>query len=193
MNDFLIWFKLGTEHLMEPGAMDHFLFLAILAVSYPPTEWKKILWLILAFTIGHGLSMLLGTTFDLPLPEKWIEIGIALTILLSAIIHFPRTQYKALALPFAFGSVLVFGLIHGLGFSMQLRSLLGNGDSLMQPLIYFNLGLEAAQNTIVISVIGFSLLLTAVTKVPGSVFKFIIICFSGLTALFMTAERLLQL
>ena len=142
MNDFLIWFKLGTEHLMEPGAMDHFLFLAILAVSYPPTEWKKILWLILAFTIGHGLSMLLGTTFDLPLPEKWIEIGIALTILLSAIIHFPRTQYKALALPFAFGSVLVFGLIHGLGFSMQLRSLLGNGDSLMQPLIYFNLGME---------------------------------------------------
>jgi hypothetical protein len=193
MNDFLIWFKLGTEHLMAPGALDHFLFLAILAVSYPPKDWKKILWLILAFTLGHSLSMLLGINLDLPLPEKWIEIGIALTILLSAIIHFPRTQQKTRALPFAFGSVLFFGLIHGLGFSMQLRALLGSGDNLMLPLVYFNLGLEAAQNIIVISVIGFSLLLTAVINVPGSVFKFIILCFSGLIALFMTAERLLQL
>jgi tetrahydromethanopterin S-methyltransferase subunit F len=47
---------------------------------------------------------------------------------------------------------LFFGLIHGLGFSNYLQSLLGKESSLFSPLLAFNLGLEAGQ-LIVVSLI----------------------------------------
>lgn len=178
---------------MELGALDHFLFLAILAVSYPIGEWKKTLWLILAFTIGHSVSMFITLQYFIPLAEKWIELFIALTILFSALINFPWSQKRTPGLPFVFASVLFFGLIHGLGFSMQVRSLLGGGQNAALPLLYFNLGLETVQNIIVIAILVFSVLLATVIKLPGTVFKLIIICFSGLTALFIAVERLSQL
>jgi len=193
MNDFLIWFTFGMDHLLEPGALDHFLILSILAVTYPPTAWPKTLLLILAFTAGHAISMLVAVNFQLPLPERAVEIAIALSILFSALLQFPWKKKMEVPLILSLLSVLFFGLIHGLGFSLQLKSLLGNGTQVLLPLLYFNLGLETIQNIFVIAVIGFSLLLTSSIKLSGAFFKYIIICLSGLIALFIAAERLLQL
>jgi hypothetical protein len=193
MNDFLIWFKLGMDHLLEPGALDHFLILSILAVTYLPKDWKRTFVLILAFTAGHATSMLLAANLQLPLPEKLIEAAIALTILFSALLQFPWNKRMEVPLILSLLSFLFFGLIHGLGFSLQLKSLLGDGTQVLLPLLYFNLGLETIQNIFVIAVMGFSLLLTSSIKLSGAIFKYIIICLSGLIALFIAAERLLQL
>jgi hypothetical protein len=38
-----------------------------------------------------------------------------------------------------------FGLIHGLGFSTYLRTLLGQSEGILQPLLAFNIGLEIGQ------------------------------------------------
>ena len=40
---------------------------------------------------------------------------------------------------------LLFGLIHGLGFSTYLRALLGDEESIAGPLFAFNIGLELGQ------------------------------------------------
>ena len=42
-----------------------------------------------------------------------------------------------------------FGLIHGLGFSNYLRSLLGNDETIITQLLAFNIGLEVGQIIIV--------------------------------------------
>lgn len=47
-----------------------------------------------------------------------------------------------------------FGLIHGLGFSSFLRSLLGAEESITIPLLAFNLGLELGQVGIVAAVLA---------------------------------------
>ena len=43
----------------------------------------------------------------------------------------------------------VFGLIHGLGFSNFFKALLGKEESIIQPLLAFNIGVELGQIIIV--------------------------------------------
>jgi hypothetical protein len=48
---------------------------------------------------------------------------------------------------------MFFGLIHGLGFSKYLRSLLGKEDNIVTPLFAFNVGPEIGQLFIVLSIL----------------------------------------
>jgi hypothetical protein len=59
----------------------------------------------------------------------------------------------------------MFGLIHGMGFSNYLRSLLGKEQSIWQPLLAFNIGLELGQLIIVVIVLIISSLLLDVLRV----------------------------
>lgn len=191
MNDFSIWFGLGFGHIMEPGALDHILFLILLAVTYGSALWRKTLLLLLGFTLGHTLSMLLSVLFALKLPASLIEFTIALSIVitaLTALLGKPQKNFAVLLVV-----ISVFGCVHGLGFSMALRSLLSTNDTLVLPLLYFNLGLEVAQIIIVVAVLGFSLFLTSYSKIPETTYKYVIICTTGLIALSIAAQRFWQL
>jgi hypothetical protein len=59
----------------------------------------------------------------------------------------------------AFGLVLGFGLIHGVGFSGFLRSILGRQASIALPLLGFNVGLEVGQLAVVGCLLGLGWLL----------------------------------
>jgi hypothetical protein len=194
MNDFRIWFGLGLEHLLELGALDHILFLAVLSISFTVREWRKTLLLLVGFTIGHTVSMLFSVLFNWQLSVPLVEFGIAMSILASVVLNLPRrAETTKPSLLLIAGTVTMFGCIHGLGFSLLLRSMLGAGDQLLFPLIYFNLGLETAQCIIVVLVLLFSLFLTALIKIPGSTFKLSILCVIGSIALFIAVQRLWQL
>jgi hypothetical protein len=69
-----------------------------------------------------------------------------------------------------YGLALFFGLIHGLGFSNYLKSLLGKEDSLLGPLFSFNLGLEIGQILIVLVILALSYVLTAQFKIPRKIY-----------------------
>jgi hypothetical protein len=60
---------------------------------------------------------------------------------------------------------LGFGLIHGLGFSNYLRSLILNEDSMAGPLFSFNLGIEAGQLIIVSAFLILSIISLEIFKV----------------------------
>ncbi len=60
---------------------------------------------------------------------------------------------------------MLFGLIHGLGFSNYLRSLLGREVSIVKPLLAFNLGLEIGQLMIVSIILALALLIINVLKI----------------------------
>ena len=60
---------------------------------------------------------------------------------------------------------MTFGLIHGMGFSNYLKSLLGTEQSIWQPLLAFNIGLELGQLVIVVIVLLISSLLLDVFRV----------------------------
>jgi hypothetical protein len=139
-------------------AYDHILFVAALTAAYGPREWTRIAWLVTAFTIGHSATLALATMDVVRASAGIIEPAIAATIVFAALaaIHDQRVAPSPGEGSIAqrawwrrYATAGVFGLIHGLGFSSYLRSLLGSEDSIVLPLLAFNIGLEVGQIVIV--------------------------------------------
>lgn len=195
MTEFWLWFSTGLDHITDLGGYDHVLFVTLLVLSQPLTEWKRLLLLVTGFTLGHSVTLALSVVRVLHAPQALTELLIALSILLAAAynaLHYKKTN--ALARPWVlFALVALFGLIHGLGFSYLLRGLLGAEHNVILPLLYFNLGLEAGQLLIVTVVLLFSLFLTTLIKCPFHIYKLIVVCFIGLVALWLCLQRLLEL
>lgn len=194
MDEFKIWFFTGVEHILDIKGYDHILFVTLLVLTYYYNKWGKLLLLISAFTIGHSISLALSVNNKIYLPQPLTEFFIALSILITAIYHvvyYKKTEQKNST--FIIFIVVFFGLIHGLGFSYLLRSMLGREESVALPLLWFNLGLEAGQILIVLIVLIFSFLLAFVFKFPYRLYKLILVCLIGIIALKITVERLLEL
>lgn len=152
MSQFAIYFELGREHILDIDGYDHILFVIALCAIYLLQDWKKVLILITAFTIGHSITLALSTLEIVKVNSGVIEFLIPCTIFITAFSNILRKQ-SALT-PSRFNTnyffALVFGLIHGLGFSNYLKSILGREDSIVTPLLSFNLGLELGQIIIVV-------------------------------------------
>jgi hydrogenase/urease accessory protein HupE len=194
MSEFWIWFSTGLEHILDINGYDHILFVSLLALTYNVDKVGKLLLLITAFTIGHSLSLAISTVYNIKLNTPFVEFLIALSILATAVYHL--VQYKKNEnqnAPLLYLITCFFGLIHGLGFSFLLKSMLSTEQSVLLPLLYFNLGLELGQLIIVLFVIIFSLLLTFLFKRPFKIYKLIIVCSIGLIALKISIERFLEL
>ncbi|MBN2237381.1 MAG: HupE/UreJ family protein [Bacteroidales bacterium] len=147
MTEFELYLKLGFQHIIDLQGYDHMLFLLALTASYRINELKKVVILITAFTIGHSISLALSTLQFILVPAPIIEFLIPLTIFITSVQNFfPRTEQRTNLL---YASSLVFGLIHGMGFSNYLKVLLGQEVSIIQPLLAFNVGLEIGQLLIV--------------------------------------------
>ena len=54
----LFTIRLGTHHLKD--ALDHQLFILALIAIFSFRDWKKVLILVTAFTIGHSLTLVLS-------------------------------------------------------------------------------------------------------------------------------------
>lgn len=160
MQDFWLYFGLGRAHIADLNGYDHILFVVALCLPFLLKDWKKILILVTAFTIGHSITLALAAFDKLNVPSDWIEFLIPVTILITAWSNVSKKKTNTLYPSQAPGSsnksinlsyvlALFFGLIHGLGFSNYLKSLLGKSNSITGELLAFNLGLELGQLIIV--------------------------------------------
>ncbi len=152
MSQFGIYFEIGREHILDWQAYDHILFVIALCAIYLLQDWKKVLILVTAFTIGHSITLALSTLELVNVRMDVVEFLITATIFITAFSNLLRKQ-SALTptnLNTNYFFALFFGLIHGLGFSNYLKSILGKEDSIVTPLLAFNLGLELGQILIVV-------------------------------------------
>ncbi|GAB3771491.1 HupE/UreJ family protein [Spirosoma horti] len=161
MDDFLIYLRLGFDHITDPSGYDHILFVVALCAVYTIRQWRQVLILVTAFTIGHSITLALATLQLIHYKTALIELLIPITILITAIINFsfqePRSRSSITPPTYRSGRyilALVFGLIHGMGFSNYLRSLLGREADIIKPLLAFNIGLELGQLVIVSLILG---------------------------------------
>jgi hypothetical protein len=166
MDEMGIYLHLGFRHIMDWEAWDHILFVLVLTLRYQWTDWKKLLVLVTAFTVGHSVTLALSTLNWINFPSSLIEFLIPVTILLTAISNFwvKSFDFKS-KYPLIYFLALFFGLIHGLGFSTYLKSLLGREESIIGPLFTFNLGLELGQLLIVSIILIISFIFVSVLKV----------------------------
>jgi hypothetical protein len=151
MSEFELYFGLGKDHILDyMNGYDHILFVVALCAMYMARDWKKLLILITAFTIGHSITLALATLQIISVNQDLIEFLIPLTILITAGSNiFRRTEISDRTTYINYGYALFFGLIHGMGFSNYLRSILGKDKSIVSQLFAFNLGLEVGQIIIV--------------------------------------------
>jgi hypothetical protein len=171
----MLWFSTGFSHIASAGGADHILFLIALCAVYTVKQWKSLLVLITAFTAGHSVTLALGVFRVLNINAALVEILIPLTIILSCAFNlYNRNRALTRNLRSNYMLALFFGLVHGLGFSTMLRSLLGSSGSILSPLFAFNTGLEAGQLIIVFLIMVFSVALTSLSRIKKPDFDFIV-------------------
>ncbi len=153
MDFFFTYFQLGFEHIFEWEAMDHILFIISFTCIYTFAKTKEAILLATAFTIGHTITLALSSLNFIQVNIDWVEFFIPLTIFFTALTNLGFDQKKINEQKFNIEKYLmigVFGLIHGLGFSSYLKSLLGQESSIVLPLLSFNIGLEIAQIILIV-------------------------------------------
>lgn len=191
MNDFGLYFQIGFKHIADLKGMDHLLFIVALCIRYQFTDWKKILVLVTAFTIGHCITLILSVFNIINYSIKWIEFLIPVSIIITAIsnIFVKKFVFKE-KFPAIYFFALFFGLIHGLGFSSYLKSLLGLGESVVFQLLSFNLGLEFGQIIIVLCILTISLILVSLFKINRREYILFISAVAFALAFQMAIDRL---
>ena len=149
MDSFWIYLQLGFQHILDINGADHMLFVISLCSLFCLSEWKKVLILVTAFTIGHSLSLTLSVLNFVLFASYWIELVIPITILITALINIWNSE-KGSSLEKMYWLPALFGVVHGLGFSNYLKSLLGTSDDVVASLFAFNIGIELGQLIIVV-------------------------------------------
>ncbi|PWS28141.1 HupE / UreJ protein [Pedobacter yonginense] len=149
LQDFVFYFKLGWEHIISADALDHQLFILALVAIYSYKDFKQVLILVTAFTIGHSLTLLLSVLDIIRFESKWVEFLIPCTIVLTALSNLFRKEFSLKAIRINYYLALGFGLIHGMGFANSIRMMLAKDQNIGWGLFGFNLGLEAGQVFIV--------------------------------------------
>lgn len=180
MNSFTSYLVLGLQHILNIQAIDHLLFILSITCVYRVFDIKKLLYLITAFTLGHSVTLALATLKWIRMDANWIEFLIPCTILCSALgnLRFRENKLRTKEMPWGnYALVTGFGLIHGMGFSNYLQSLLGQEASLLTPLFAFNVGLEIGQ---IIVVAIFLTLSTFLLEVMKSKLRHYVLVISGL-------------
>jgi hypothetical protein len=194
MNEFWMYTQIGFNHIANLSGMDHILFVAALCIRYQLSDWKKWLVLITAFTIGHCITLVLSVFNYLDFSTNWIEFLIPITILITTISNMFVKQFTfKTRFPVIYFFALFFGLIHGLGFSFYLKSLLGIQQNVAPALLAFNLGLEIGQILIVMAILVISFIFVSLLRTPRR--DFVLIVSGGIFALSlqMAFERYIHL
>ncbi|RNC86248.1 MAG: HupE/UreJ family protein [Winogradskyella sp.] len=147
MNNF---FASGWEHIVDINAYDHLLFVMTLCAAFKLNQWKQILVIITAFTIGHSGTLILSALDIIPVNPDIIDLLIPFTIMITAIaniVNYDKNKSSDTKLKYIIA--LVFGLIHGLAFASNFKFMLFE-DSIIMPLFLFNVGIEVGQLFIVL-------------------------------------------
>ncbi len=195
VQEFQLYLQLGFRHIADLTGYDHILFVAALAIPFAPRDWRRLAWLVTAFTIGHSITLALATLQLVSVSSALVETLIPATIIATAALAVvDMRRASANANDRALGAVryamaAAFGLIHGLGFSTYLRALLGAEESIALPLFAFNVGLELGQLCILLCVLAIGALVVRL-GVPRDRWSLLLAGVTGGLAVMLLIQRL---
>jgi hypothetical protein len=155
MQQFWFYLQLGFNHVMDPAAYDHVLFLAALALPFSFRQWKKVVVLATVFTIAHCLSLALSAYSILSVDSQWIEFLIPVTILLTALFDllYARKETDHATAFLHLPATAFFGLVHGFGFSGYFNMMITGTPEKAIPLLGFATGIEFSQLVVIFAML----------------------------------------
>jgi hypothetical protein len=191
MSQFGIYFELGCEHILDwKNGYDHILFVIALCAVYVVRDWKRVLILVTAFTIGHSITLALSGLKIITLDATLIEFLIPVTIFLTAVANFFHSEHRINKSNIHLNYLLAagFGLIHGMGFSNFFRELTGNTNKVLSLLFPFNVGLEFGQIVIVGLFMAVTFLVVELARLPRRFWRIGISAVIALMALLLIKD-----
>jgi len=189
MNDLVFYFKIGWQHIINKSALDHIFFIAALAAIYMLKDWKQVLVLITAFTIGHAITLILSAKNIIDVDSAIVEFLIACTIVFTAASNLFLKTFTPKSIRINYFLALFFGLIHGLAFAQTLKWILAEDQSFITAWLSFSVGLELGQILIVLLTLLLAQIFVDLLKLNRRYWT-IIISFTVLTfALKMVIDR----
>lgn len=132
----------GFEHILPLG-LDHILF--VLGLFFLSPKLKPLLLQVTTFTLAHTLTLALGVLGIVNIAPEIVEPLIAASIVYVAVENLITSEMK----PWRLVIVLLFGLLHGLGFASVLGDFGLDGSRFVTSLISFNVGVELGQLTVI--------------------------------------------
>lgn len=167
MHPFEFYLKLGFEHIANLNGYDHILFLVVLCAVYQISQWRNILILVTAFTIGHSITLFIVSLDFFSIPSRIIKLLIPITILITSlqnVINIKQIENSSRTGKNYF-MALFFGLIHGMDFSNYFKALIMSPDEIVIPLLGFNIGIELGQLLIVLFIVLISFIFLNIIKI----------------------------
>jgi hypothetical protein len=159
MSGFIFYFKIGWSHIISFSATDHLYFIAVLSILYQLADWKKVLVLVTAFTIGHAITLYLSALDLFRVSVEWVEFVIPCTIVITAAKNLLMPAQTKAGNKIQYAMALGFGLVHGMGYANYIRMMLSSDQQLVWSLFSFNIGLEIGQIFVVLVVLLISWIL----------------------------------
>lgn len=141
---YLQYMELGATHMLT--GYDHLLFL--FGVVFFLTSFKDIAKFVTAFTVGHCITLIFATFYQITWNYFLIDAIIALSVIYKGFDNNGGFQkYLDMKSPNLLGAVFLFGLLHGFGLSTRLQQLpLGDDNiGILLRILSFNLGVEIGQ------------------------------------------------
>ena len=167
MHPFEFYLKLGFEHIANLNGYDHILFLVVLCAVYQINQWRNILILVTAFTIGHSITLFIVSLDFFSIPSRIIKLLIPVTILITSlqnVINIKQIENSS-RMGKNYFMALFFGLIHGMDFSNYFKALIMSPDEIVIPLLGFNIGIELGQLLIVLFIVLISFIFLNIIKI----------------------------
>jgi len=164
---------LGAKHMIT--GYDHLLFL--FGVIFFLTKFRDIVKFITAFTIGHSITLIFATFYEITASYYLIDAVIALSVCYKGFENIGGfKKYLKMESPNLQAVVFLFGLIHGFGLSTRLQQLPLGDNGLIWKILSFNVGVEFGQ----IAALSIMLLLLTQWRKTESFTRFSMASNSGL-------------
>lgn len=190
MQSILFYFPLGWEHIISRDALDHQLFIMALAAIFTWKDWKQVLILVTAFTVGHSLTLALSVLEIFSLSSQWVEFLIPLTIVITAAGNLLQRNKLQNKIQLNYWLALFFGFIHGMGFANTIRFMLSEEQQLGWGLLGFNLGLEAGQLVVVALLLLLSFVALTLVKLDPKKWTLSLSLVAFISSLYLTINRI---
>lgn len=189
MQDFLFYFQIGWKHILSWDATDHIYFITALAIIYSFQDWKKVLVLVTAFTIGHALTLYLSALDVFRFSVEWVEFAIPCTIVITAASNLFISSEKKTKGMLQYLFALGFGLVHGMGYANYIRMMLSSNQNLVGSLFSFNIGLEMGQILVVGMVLSLKWLLAKYNLISANRLTIAVSVYISILSLILAVER----
>jgi hypothetical protein len=189
MDDFIFYFRIGWEHIIDLGALDHIFFIAALAAIYLFQDWNQVLILVTAFTIGHAITLFLSAKDLVQVNEKWVEFLIPCTIVITAVSNILQRTFTKRTIRINYFLALFFGLIHGLAYASSLKWMLAGDQNFVISWLGFSVGLEIGQILVVLLILSLGFVVVQLLKLNRRIWVWVISISVALFALNMAIDR----